>query len=192
MTNLRKAGLEEAGKILEFYQEIIDSIEGGEFKPKWNENYPDLEFIKTSIEKGELYTCTEDELIIASVVLNNRFDPEYENINWNVTAKADEIIIIHTFAVSTNLTGKGIGKEIFGQIKNNSLKNNKKTIRMDIIDGNVGAQKVFEKFGFEYVDTVEMFHPAVGLEKFHLYEYELLKNSKKNNLGVKKTPINPF
>lgn len=55
------------------------------------------------------------------------------------------------------------------------MKNNVKTIRLDIIDGNAGAQKVFEKLGFEHVDSVEMFHPAVGAEKFHLYENVLKK-----------------
>ena len=94
-----------------------------------------------------------------------------------INAKPDEIIIIHAFAVTSNLAGKGIGKEIFNQIKENSLKNNKKTIRIDIIDVNIGAKKVFEKLGFKYVGTAEITHQAVGLEKFHLYEF-LLKKEK--------------
>ena len=32
------------------------------------------------------------------------------------------------------------------------------------------AQRAFEKWGFEYVDSVEMFHEAVGWETFHLFE----------------------
>ena len=153
MVNLRKAKAEEAEKILEFYQKVIDSTGGGEFNPKWNRDYPNLEFIEGCVEKEELYVCTEEDNIISCVVLNNRFDPEYENIEWTINATPQETIIIHTFAVSSDFAGKGIGKEIFNQIRNNALKNNQKTIRIDIIDGNVGAQKVFEKFGFEYVDT---------------------------------------
>jgi RimJ/RimL family protein N-acetyltransferase len=173
MITLRNAKIEESEKILSFYQNIIDSIKGTEFKPKWSESYPNLEFIETSIEKQELYIYTEDNNVIACVVLNNRFDPEYENIDWISDAKPQEIVIIHTFAVNSDFAGKGIGKEIFNEIKDNSLKNNQKTIRLDIINGNVGAQKVFEKFGFEYIDTVEIFHDIVGLEEFHLYEYAL-------------------
>lgn len=173
MISLRKAELEEAEKILEFYRKVIDSIKDSEFRPKWNESYPNLEFIKTSIEKDELYVCTKDDMIIACAVLNNRFDPEYEDVNWNVNAKSDEIIIIHTFAVFTELAGNGIGKEVFTQIKDNAIKDGKKTIRIDIIDGNIGAQKVFEKFGFEYVDCVEFFHPIAGMEKFLLYDLDL-------------------
>lgn len=173
MVKLKNAEIDESERILKFYREIITSIEDSDFKPKWSERYPNLEFIEESIEKGEMYISSEGSSIVASVVLNNRFDPEYEGIDWAVNAKPQEIIIIHTFAVNSDFAGRGIGKEIFNQIKENAIANDKRTIRLDIIDGNIGAQRVFEKFGFEYVDTVEIFHDAVGLEKFHLYEYVL-------------------
>ena len=95
MAKLRQATPEEAERILKFYQDIIDSVKGTQFNPKWGRHYPNLEFIKTSIEKGELYICTQDDLLIVSVVLNNRFDPEYENIDWKTDANHHETIIIH-------------------------------------------------------------------------------------------------
>ena len=173
MINLRKAKANEARKILQFYRNLIDSIEGSEFKPKWSEDYPDLEYIKSSIEKEELYLYKEDNDIVSSIVLNHEFNPEYKDIVWNIDAKSDEIIVMHAFAVDSNFSGKGIGKEVFNQIKSNALEKNIKTIRIDIIEGNTGGKRVFEKFGFEYIDTVEIFHEIVGLEKFHLYEYVL-------------------
>lgn len=173
MTYLRKAESEEAHDILLFYRNVINGIKGTQFKPKWNESYPNLEYIETSIEKGELYVSSDDDEVVACVVLNNRYDSRYCNAEWSVDAESDEITVIHTFAVSPDLTGRGIGKEIFNQIRNHALKNNQKTIRLDIIDGNEGAEKVFEKLGFEYVGTIELCHDIVGLEKFHLYEYGL-------------------
>ncbi len=80
MIGLKKADIGDAKHILEFYQNVINSINGTEFNPKWNERYPNLEYIKTNIEKEELYICTKNSEIIACVVLNNRFDPEYECI----------------------------------------------------------------------------------------------------------------
>ena len=175
MIDLRKAKADEAGKILKFYHDVIHSIKNSEFKPKWNESYPNLEYIETCIEKQELYTYTTEHDIIVCIVLNNLFGPESEHINWKSDATPDETTIIHTFAVDSRFAGKGIGKEIFNQIKRNTLKNCQKSIRLDVIDGNVGAEKFFKKLGFEYVDTVEIFHDAVGLEKFHFYEL-VLKN----------------
>ena len=123
MFNLRKANLNESEKILKFYKDTIDSLKGSEFKPKWSNKYPNLEYLERCIKKEELYICTENDNIIASVVINNSFNPDYENINWNYTAKSqDEIIIIHAFAVSPDYSGKGIGREIFNQIEYNAIK----------------------------------------------------------------------
>ena len=41
-----KSKIYESYEILNFYKNVIDSIENTEFKPKWNENYPNLKFIK--------------------------------------------------------------------------------------------------------------------------------------------------
>lgn len=170
MTKLRKAQINEANEILNFYKNIIFSIRDSEFKPKWNDNYPDLEFIENSILKEELYVYSQDS-IIACVVINNEFGEDYSDKKWHINAEPDEILVIHTFAV--NSQGNGIGKEIFDYIVRKAIENNIKTIRIDVIDGNAGAKKVFEKLGFEYVDSVETFHEAVGLETFHLFEYVL-------------------
>lgn len=173
--NLRKADINDAERILEFYKIIIANSKSDKFNPKWNDKYPNLEFIKSTIIKEELFTLNNDENIIASVIVNDSFNEEYENLNWIVNAKYGEFAVIHTFAVHPEYSGKGIGKNIFNQIKENALKNNLKSIRIDVIDGNVGAEKVFRKLGFKYIDTVELQHNAVGLEKFHLYEYPLKK-----------------
>lgn len=175
MITLRNAIINEAEEILEFYKEIIFNIQNTEFQPRWNNEYPNLEFIKNSILNEELYIYKRNETIIASVVVNNKFSPEYDKIQWSINAKPNEIIIIHTFAINPNFQNHKIGKQIFNRIKETALKNNKKTIRIDVIDGNVGAEKVFKKLGFEYIGSIEVFHEAVGLSKFHLYEHVLKK-----------------
>lgn len=167
MIKIRKAVISEAGEILSFYENIIFSLKNSEFNPKWNESYPDIEFINYSILKGEMYVYSQNGLK-ACLVINNELGKEYNNVKWHVNANPDEIIAIHTFAVKS--MKKGIGKGILDYIMKEAIKNNKKTIRVDVIDGNIGAQRAFEKWGFEYVDSVEMFHEAVGWETFHLFE----------------------
>lgn len=173
MFRLRKAKSSESREILAIYKSIISSSETGEFNPKWNENYPDLKYIEDSISHEELYVFTANEKIIASVVVNNMFDDAYNDAEWIIDAEPCEITIIHAFAVNPKCRSKGYARKIFELIKQNALKNNQKSIRLDVIDGNDGARKVFEKLGFEYIDTISMFHIAVGLEKFHLYEFVL-------------------
>ncbi|WP_296895199.1 GNAT family N-acetyltransferase [uncultured Methanobrevibacter sp.] len=170
---LRKAKLSEAHEILNFYENVIDSIENSEFNPKWNENYPNLEFIRKSISSGGLQIFKPNNKTLASIVINNEFSKEYNDIAWLTDSKSDETIILHAFAINPNHRGEGIEMKIFDEIKENALKNNIKSIRIDVIDGNDGTMKFFEHLGFEYVNTIEIFHNAVGLEKFHLYEFPL-------------------
>ncbi len=172
---LRNADAEEAFEILKFYREVIESIRDSDFRPKWNDLYPNLEFIKKCIEKEELYICCENNIIISSAILNNTFDNDYSHVKWLLNAEPDEIMVVHTFAINPQCIGKGYGKKIFEDIKSIALENNQKTIRIDVINGNIGAQNVFKKFGFDYIDTVEINHYAAGLEKFHLYELVLKK-----------------
>ena len=172
MIRIIKAKIHESVQILEFYRNIINTPDD-DFNPKWNENYPDLEYIENSILKEELYIYKSKKNIISSVIVNNDFGGRYNDANWIVNAESNEIVVIHAFAIDPNCRGKGISREIFNIIKKYSLKNNKKTIRVDILYGNNGAESVFKHLGFEYIDTVEEFYGAVGLEKFHLYEYVL-------------------
>lgn len=170
---LRKAKPDESCKILKFYENVIESIKDSDFKPKWNEKYPNLDYIKSSIDKEELYIYTDNTKIVSSFILNNEFDNDYSNVKWQVDADDNEITIIHTFAINSIYRSKGLSSEIFNEIKKIALNNNQKTLRIDIVGGNVGAQRVFEKLGFKYITTVEIIHYAVGLQDFHLYEYDL-------------------
>ena len=112
--------------------------------------------------------------------MNNHFDNDYSNVKWRIDAKLNEIAVIHTFAINPKHTGKGHARKIFNEIQDIAQNSGQKTLRIDIIDGNIGAQKVFEKLGFEYINSIEIAHYAVGLAKFHIYEYVL-----KKRIGVK-------
>lgn len=49
--------------------------------------------------------------------------------------------------------------------------NNVKTIRLDVLEGNIPAEKVYRKMGFRYVDTIPMFYEDTGWTDFRLFEY---------------------
>ena len=109
MIKLRKAKINESVKILELYNNIIDTA-NDEFDPKWNDEYINLGFIEDSILKEELYVYKVDERINSSVVVNNDFGKRYTDANWIVDAKPNEIVVIHTFAVNPSCRGRGISK----------------------------------------------------------------------------------
>ena len=49
-----------------------------------------------------------------------------------------------------------------------------KAIKLDVLKGNVPAERLYESMGFRYVDTVRLFYEDTGLAEFRLYELELV------------------
>ncbi|HJC20253.1 MAG TPA: hypothetical protein H9707_00620 [Candidatus Butyricicoccus avicola] len=46
-------------------------------------------------------------------------------------------------------------------------------MRLDVLAGNIPAERLYVGQGFRYVDTVEMFYADTGRTAFRLYEYAL-------------------
>ena len=45
-----------------------------------------------------------------------------------------------------------------------------KAIRLDVYENNIPAIKLYEKFGFNYIDTIDLGLGDYGLHRFRLYE----------------------
>ena len=87
MIQIRRAKIHESRDILDFYRNIINTP-NDDFNPKWDENYPDLEYIENSILKEELYIYKHDKKIVSSIIVNNNFGGRYNDANWTVNAEA--------------------------------------------------------------------------------------------------------
>ena len=46
-----------------------------------------------------------------------------------------------------------------------------KAVRLDVLKGNLPAEKLYEGEGFTYVDTVKLFYEDTGRVDFKMYEY---------------------
>jgi len=48
-----------------------------------------------------------------------------------------------------------------------------KAIRLDVLEGNLPAEKTYTSVGFSFVETLQMFYEDTGWTNFKLYEYDL-------------------
>ena len=51
--------------------------------------------------------------------------------------------------------------------------NDIKAIRLDVIENNTMAEKLYQKLGFQYIQTKSLYYTVVGEKKFKLYELVL-------------------
>ena len=52
-----------------------------------------------------------------------------------------------------------------------ALQNHQKVIRLDVIKGNLPAERLYEGLGFRKLHSLQMFYENTGWMEFALYEY---------------------
>lgn len=172
MLQIRTADKKDYNQVIEFYDAVIDSLEHAEYGPGWKRDiYPTKGFLSRSIESKELYVGETDGQIAACMVVNHEYNEGYKDIKWSVEAKDTELFVIHILAVHPLFAGRGIAKQMVRKIIETAQENHIKTIRLDVLDGNIPAERAYTKIGFRYLDTVQMFYEDTGWTKYKLFEF---------------------
>ena len=153
------------------YNELNDVLEKGINYPGWKKNiYPIREDAEKGIFEGNLYVAKFQGKIVGSIILNHEPESMYDSVKWKVDAKYSDIFVIHTFVVHPNYFKLGIGKRLMNFADDIAKKSNIKSIRLDVYEKNVPAIKLYEKCGYEYIDTIDLGLSKYGLDWFKLYE----------------------
>nr|WP_300307305.1 GNAT family N-acetyltransferase [uncultured Anaerostipes sp.] len=147
-------------------------MEDTEYKPGWERDiYPTQEFLVHSIEKGNLYIGRVNEYIAACMVVNHEYNDGYHNARWSVNVKDSELFVIHALGVHPAYSGKGIAKQMVQKVINTAREQKIKTIRLDVLEGNIPAEQVYTQMGFVYCSTIKMFYEDTGWTNYRLFEY---------------------
>lgn len=171
MITVRKASDEDVENVLKLYSKVIDQIKDNECNPGWEHGiYPRKEDICTAINDKELYVGEKNGEIASAIVINNKTNDGYENIEWNVDVDDEYVYYIHLVAVNQRFRKQGFAKKMLNFAFDLAEKNSIKSIRLSIHMNNLGIEPVYTKLGFEYVDTIEVNHKYRGPLSFKVYE----------------------
>lgn len=157
--------------VRDFYYELIDAMQEDEFRPGWEKDvYPNPELLQTALRRGELYAAEQQGKIVACMVVNHEYNEGYKQIRWGLEAKDSELLVIHALGVDHSLAGRGIAKQMVGKVFELAGEQGVKTLRLDVLEGNIPAEKAYTKMGFEYLDTISMFYEDTGWTNFRVFE----------------------
>ena len=171
MLQIRTAGSKDYDSIRAFYYSLIEAMEDSEYKPGWEKDiYPTQEFLIKSIKNNELYIGQIDGQIVSCMIVNHEYNDGYRDIQWSIEAKDAELLVIHALGVNPMFSGEGIAKQMVQQVVNMAHENNIKTIRLDVLEENIPAEKAYTKIGFVYLDTIQMFYEDTGWTDYKLFE----------------------
>ena len=169
-----KARIEQFEDIRSFYHSLIDGMQGSKFDIGWKKDiYPEPEFLMSSISKGELFVGLIKNQIMTAMIINHESNEGYNNFNWPTNANEDEVMGIHALGVHLEYAGHGYAKELVRFAIAYAKQNHQKAIWLDVLKGNVPAEKSYSSMGFKYLHTLPMYYEDTGLTDYELYELSL-------------------
>lgn len=168
---IRPAQMTEYENVREFYHSLINAMKGAQYNPGWEiDIYPSQDFLRESIESQTLYIGKWDTEIASCMVLNRKCNKSYRAITWPSRLDQSECMVIHALGVHPDFTGRGLAKRMVQKAAAVARENGMKAIRLDVLAGNLPAEKLYEGQGFKKVQTVPMYYEDTGWTDYEGYE----------------------
>lgn len=172
MLQIRTAGSADYDRVRAFYYFMTDELEHSQYSPAWKKDiFPTQEYLLKSIKNKELYIGETDGQIVSCMVINHEYSEGYQNVKWTVEAADSELLVIHLLGVLPMYSGKGIARQMIRKVIQTAHENQIRTIRLDVIEGNVPAEITYTKIGFTYIETIQLYYEDTGWANFKLFEY---------------------
>lgn len=84
-SNIINAAKDDYEEVRRFYHSLIDSLKPEQCHVGWQKDiYPSPEFLRNSIENGDLYLCRDGKRIAGAMVLNHEYNESYKNYQWQM------------------------------------------------------------------------------------------------------------
>lgn len=80
------------------------------------------------------------------------------------------IYVLYTLAVHSGCLQHGFGMEILKYVEKLAEKEHCISIRLDVVKGNIPAEKLYQKNGYKFIDTISLGYEEYGLPWYNLYE----------------------
>ena len=168
---IEKGVPEDVDKLARLYDDLNDFLNSDINHPGWIKGvYPVRQIAEAGINEQNLYVVRREGQIIGSIILNHHPKPAYDKAVWSIESDYSKIFVIHTLVVHPDFLKAGIGKKLISFACELGKKLNIKAIRLDTYEKNIPAIKLYEKFGFNHIDTIDLSLGEYGLHRFRLYE----------------------
>jgi ribosomal protein S18 acetylase RimI-like enzyme len=156
---IRKALEKDLKEVETIYNEVLDYEAAQVSYTNWQKGlYPTRADGEKALAEGTLFVG-EDETgrLYGCVILNHIQPKEYDSISWEISAQANEVLVIHTLCIKPNCNGRGYGKEFVAFSEEHARQLKCKTIRLDTYEGNLPAIGLYSHLGFQLVGKC-LFH----------------------------------
>lgn len=107
------------------------------------------------------------------MIVSCEYNESYDGAPWSVDAADEELLVVHALGVRPSFAGQCIAQAMTEYAIRLGREAGMKTIRLDVLKGNIPAERAYRKVGFAYCRTACMFYEDTGWTEFDLFEYIL-------------------
>ena len=166
-----KANYKHYNELVEFYNDVVEYLSLNKDYPGWTHcEYPFDKNIIDGINNETLYIGIHEHKIVCALIVNHDYALQYHNVYFNIALNTKNAYILHTLAVHPEYYGQGFAKEMLEFVIEQARNNNILHICLDVFEDNIPARRLYESYGFKYIDKVSMGFEGLGLNYFCLYE----------------------
>ena len=156
------------------YIDVIDHTEGMEQYACWDYGrHPTEQGLRSYIENGEMYLLMLRGDIAGMVAVVMSQGQEYEAVSWAEKLENHEVATLHLLAVCPEYQGRSLSGVILDLAGELAIQHGKKAMRLDVLESNLPAQRMYEKAGFVYRGKQRWYAENTGWTDFLLYEKKL-------------------
>ena len=164
---IRKAKIEDISAIAKIYDEICDAQDEGKLAVSWIKGiYPTEDTAMAALKRDDLFVIEEDSKIIGTGIINQKQMEAYAGADWRFPAEDQEVMVLHTLAISPSVGRKGYGSAFVQYYEDYARENGCCYLRMDTNEINKTARSLYKKLGYEEIDMVPC--DFNGIKGFHM------------------------
>lgn len=169
--HIKKAVEADVDGIEKLYEDICDYLEMHKNYPGWKKGvYPVRFDAEKALMKNALYIARIEGKTAGTIILKHEPEDGYKKGKWLVKDDYRYIYVVYTLAVHPNFLKCGVGKELLMLAEQVARKEGCVSIRLDVVKGNIPAERLYQKCGYQLIGTVSLGYEEYGLPWYHLYE----------------------
>lgn len=107
------------------------------------------------------------------MVLNHAYNDGYAAVSWAADVPDAQLLVIHALGVHPAFARRGIAQRMVQYAIGTARSQGCRALRLDVLGGNVPAERLYTGQGFARRGTVRMFYDDTGWTDYGLYEYLL-------------------
>jgi GNAT superfamily N-acetyltransferase len=169
--HIRKAVKTDIDCIGKLYEDICDYLEKHKNYSGWKKDiYPVRSDAEKALMEDALYVARVKGKTAGTIILRHEPEEGYQNGSWLTEDDYRHIYVIYTLAVHPDFLKCGVGTELLAFAEQTARKEGCVSIRLDVVKGNIPAERLYQRCGYQLTGTVSLGYEEYGLPWFHLYE----------------------